>query len=121
MLSQVTFLFRIIFNLFRSRKNLLITISIQQKEIGILKRRACNKRLIIRRTNCIILIVLNRLGKIRDTISIVNPETLLFWRRELIKWFRTYKCAKRAGRQPVSKERKQLILNMRNENIYWGC
>ena len=120
MLSLLTFLFRIIFNLFQSRKNLLITISLQQKEIEILKRKRCNKRLFIRQADRIILVVLNRLGKIKDSISIVKPATLLFWQRELINRFWTYKSSKHAGRPPVSEEIKQLILGMKNDNIYWG-
>jgi transposase InsO family protein len=120
MLSILTFLFKIIFNLFQSKKNLLLTISLQQKEIEILKRKSRNKPLFISQIDRIILVVLNRIGKIKDSISIVKPETLLFWQRELIKKFWTFKSLNAPGRPPVSVEVKQLILSMKNNNLYWG-
>jgi hypothetical protein len=45
MFSLLTFLIRVFFNLFKSRKNLLIQLSIQKKEIEILLRQNQKKRL----------------------------------------------------------------------------
>lgn len=120
MLSILAFLFNLIFHLFYSKKKLLITISLQHKEIEILKRKNHKKRPSIRQADCIVLVVLNRIGNIRDSISIVKPETLLFWQRQLIKKFWTFRHSKPVGRPPVSKEIKQLILSMKNENLYGG-
>jgi transposase InsO family protein len=38
----------------------------------------------------------------------------------LVKHFWTFKSQKRVGRPPVSNEIKQLILTMKNDNLYWG-
>jgi hypothetical protein len=114
MVSVLTFLFNLIFNLFQSKRKLLIKITVQQKEIEILKRKRGKKRAFIRHADRILLVVLDRVGKIRDSISIVKPETLLFWQRELIKRFWTYRSSKRSGRPQVTGEIKQLILGMKN-------
>jgi len=59
---------------------------------------------------------------IKDKISIVKPETLLKWQRQLIKSFWTFNSKKRRkGRPPVPMEIKSLILKMKNENITWGA
>ena len=45
MFCLITFLFRIFFNLFKSKKELIAQISIQQKEIEILKRKQGKSRI----------------------------------------------------------------------------
>lgn len=50
----------------------------------------------------------------------MKPETVLRWKRQLIKHFWTCKVKRRVGRPPVKNEIKQLILAMKNDNLYWG-
>jgi len=118
MFSIITFLFRAIFNLFKSKKQLSIQNCLQKKEIEILKRQNQNKHLTIYHTDRIIISILNRIGHIKQIISIVKPETVLRWQRELIKRFWTFKTKYRVGRPPVPNEIKQLILSMKNDNLY---
>ena len=120
MFSFITFLFRVILNLFKSKKQLSIQNCLQKKEIEILLRQNQKKRLNIFHSDRIILSVINAAGHIKETISIVKPETVLRWQRELIKKFWTFKTKNRVGRPPVPNEIKQLILNMKDDNLYWG-
>ncbi len=120
MFSFLAFLFRLIFHLFESKKRLLVQVSLQQKELEILKRHHRKKRVRFRHSDRIILSILHRVGHIRDHLSIVKPETVLGWQRQLIKQFWTFKRKKRVGRPPVSHEIKQLILSMKNDNLFWG-
>lgn len=53
-------------------------------------------------------------------MTLVKPSTLLDWQRRFIKNYWTYKH-KSPGRRPVSKEIKNLILEMKLENQLWGC
>ena len=121
MFSLLTFLFRLIFNLFQSKKKLLIKTCIQQKEIEILKRTNRKRRPLINQADRMILAILNYSGDIRHSISIVKPETVIRWQQELIKQFWTYNHSKPVGRPSVSQDIKQLILSMKNDNNYWGC
>jgi hypothetical protein len=68
----------------------------------------------------IIFSVLYKVGNIKAVVSIVKSETVLRWQKELIKRFWTYKTKKRVGRPHVQSEIKQLILSMKNDNLYWG-
>jgi len=120
MFSLLSFLFHALFSLFKSKKDLIVQNSLQKKEIEILLRKKQQKRLKIYHKDRIVLSILNRISPIKETISIVKPETLLRWQRQLIKQFWTFKCDNRKGRPPVEKEIKQLILSMKNDNLYWG-
>jgi hypothetical protein len=71
-------------------------------------------------TDRIIFSIINKIGTIKGNVTIVEPETVLRWQRELIKRVWTFKTKKRVGRPPVRIEIKQLILSMKNDNLYWG-
>ena len=77
MFSLLTFLIGVTFTLFKSRKNLIIQLSLQKKENEILLRQHQKKRLKLHHCDRIIFALLNRIGHIKDTISIVKPETVL--------------------------------------------
>ena len=76
MFYLLAFLFRLMFNLFESKKQLLAQISLQQKELEILKRHHRKKRVRFLHSDRIILSILNRIGYIKDHLSIVKPETV---------------------------------------------
>jgi putative transposase len=120
MFALITFLFRAFFNLFKSKKQLSIQNCLQKKEIEILLRQNQKKRLNIYQSDRILFSVLNRIGSIKECIFIVKPETVLRWQRELIRRFWTFQSKNRVGRPPVPDEIKQLILNMKDDNLYWG-
>jgi len=118
MFSLPTFLFRFIFNLCKSKKELVVQISIQQKEIEVLKRQQGRRRIKFLHSDRIVFSILNRVGHLKEHLKLVKPETVLRWQRQLIKHFWTFKGKKRVGRPPVRHEIKQLIVAMKNDNIY---
>ena len=58
-------------------------------------------------------------GIVEKHLCIVKPETLLKWQRAFIKKKWTYKRNK-PGRPALTKQIKQLILQMKNDNFLWG-
>jgi putative transposase len=56
----------------------------------------------------------------RWPVFLVSPQTLLRWQRELVgrKW--TYR-RRRAGRPPLDRERRELVVRLARENPRWGC
>jgi len=84
MFSLLNFLVGVIFNLFKSKKELIVQIFLQKKEIEILRRQNQKKRLKLHHCDRIIFSILNRIGNIKDTISIIKPETVLRWQKHLI-------------------------------------
>ena len=120
MFSLLTFLIGAIFNLLKSKQELIIQICLHKKELEILKRHNQKKRLKFNHCDRTIFSILNRIGNIKETLSIVKPETVPGWQKHLIKRFWTYKTKNRVGRPPVHSEIKQIILSMKNDNLYWG-
>ncbi len=64
------------------------------------------------------LVMLNRAADIKCQLTLVKPQTVLSWQRNMIKRFWTFEHspAKR-GRKPVDAQVKNLILSMRNDNL----
>ena len=120
MFLLLTFLSRLIFHLCKSKKELVVQISIRQKEIEILKRKQGRGRIRFLHSDRIVSSILNRVHHLKEHLTLVKPETVLRWQRKVIKHFWTFKRKKRVGRPPVSNEIKQLILAMKNNNLFWG-
>jgi putative transposase len=63
----------------------------------------------------------HRLGRaaLRDVATVVTPDTLLRWHRQLVarKWMST---TKRSGRRGVLAEIRQLVVRMAEDNPTWG-
>jgi putative transposase len=116
MYSLLSFLIKATFLLFQSKKKLLIQLCLHKKEIEILKRQNPKTKLIFKNYDRIVFAAMNKVSDIKGHISIGKPDTVLHWQKQLIKRF----WKNRGGRPPVKHEVKQLIFNMKNDNIYWG-
>ena len=57
----------------------------------------------------------------KESVTLIKPETVLKWQRNLIRKFWTFRSDKPGmGRPPVHASIKELILDMKNKNLYWG-
>ncbi len=93
-----------------------------KKENQVLRRKIKLQRIRVDRFDKFIFVFLNLIGDIRNLITIVSPRTLLNWQNKLIKSFWTFKQKdSHPGRPPVSGEVKNLILEMKNDNLFWGA
>ncbi len=124
MFSFLCSLLNSIFNtIFRRRKNVLFTMLLLKKENEIYKRHLNlqNKKLHFRKNEEFALTMIKALSaRAINHLTIVKPETLLNWQRRFIKNFWSYKH-KSPGRRPVSRDIKNLILEMKLDNYLWGC
>jgi hypothetical protein len=84
MFSFLTFVCRLIFNLGMSKKDLLLQVSLQEKEIEILKRKHRGGRLRFRLSDRVVFAILNKAGHLKERFTVVKPETVLGWQRQLI-------------------------------------
>ena len=124
MFNFIRSLLNSVFNIiFRNRKNLIFTMLLLKKENEIYKRQLNfkNKRLHFRKSDKFSLAMIRALSaRAINHLTIVKPETLLSWQRRFIKNFWSYKHTP-PGRKPVSRDLKNLILEMKQENYLWGC
>jgi len=121
---MVTFfasLLRLFLQIFRSKRTIVSEIALVRKENEILLRRLGRKRVAFGFYDKLFIVVLNRAADIKDRLTLIKPETVLLWQRNMIKRFWTFEHspAKR-GRKPVDADIKNLILSMKNDNLLWG-
>ena len=61
----------------------------------------------------------------KDYLFIVQPETVIGWHRNLFKIYWSFISKnlfrKTAGRTPIMRELKELIIRIKTENISWGA
>ena len=104
----------------RSKSQLIAENALLRQQLIILKRQV--KRPPITRTDRILLILLARLVHTwRQTLLIVQPDTLLRWHRELFRlyWKRRSKTASHSPK--VAAETIALIREMATNNRLWGA
>jgi hypothetical protein len=66
-------------------------------------------------------VFLNKIMVVKDYFIIVQPSTVLRWQETIIRWLWTFKHQPGIkGRRPVERDIRNLILNMKNENLFWG-
>ena len=109
--------------MFTRRQDLIFTLTILKKENQIYKRQLNQKKVynFLKRRDRLFLSMLFKLSRrATNHLTIVKPSTLLDWQRRFVKNFWTYKH-KTPGRKPVTKDIKELILQMKQENQLWGC
>ena len=110
----------IFLSIYKSKKSLICEIALLKKEIEILKRKR-KKRVLTNHFDRLFFVILNKITNIKDYISIVKPETVLRWQRNIIKQFWTNKSSgKKKGRKITSKDIRNIILSIKNDNILWG-
>jgi len=118
--SLLSSIFRTVFY---KRKNVIFTMLLLKKENEIYKchLNLQNKKLHFRKNDKFALSMIKALStRAMNHLTIVKPETLLSLRRRFIKNFWSYKH-KTPGRRPVTRDIKNLILEMKQDNYLWGC
>lgn len=109
--------------IFRKRKNLIFTMLLLKKENEMYKRhlKLQDKRLHFRKSDKLTFSMIKALSaRAMNHLTVVNPETLLVWQRRFVKNFWSYKN-NTPGRKPISRDVKNLILEMKQENYLFGC
>jgi len=121
MIAFFTTLLRLFLQAFRSKRNILSENALLKKENEILVRRLGKKRVHFDFYDKLFLVALHRAADIKHRLTLVEPETVLYWQRALLKRFWTFEHQPaQRGRKPVDADVKNLILSMKNENLLWG-
>jgi hypothetical protein len=81
MIAFFASLLRFFLQAFRSKKNILTENALLKKENEILVRRMGKKRVHFDFYDKLFLVVLNRAADIKHRLTLVKPETVLYWQR----------------------------------------
>ncbi len=120
-----TFVYLIVRNLFalvwlltRPRRSKEFEILLLRHELAVLRRHAGRPR--VTRADRALFAALSRvLPRTAWTNLMVKPDTLLRWHRQLVARRWTY-VHRRAGRPPLQRSLRELILRLARENPPWG-
>ena len=109
--------------LLSKKKDIIFTLILLRKENEIYKRQLNlrHKSIKLQRKKRLFFSLISPISaRAISHLTLVKPSTILDWQKRFIKNYWTYEH-KVTGRKPVSKEIKDLILEMKTENQLWGC
>lgn len=111
-------LFALVWLLARPRRSKEVEILVLRHELAILRRQGTTPKLT--RADRALLAALSRsLDRSSWRLFSVRPETLLRWHRQLVARRWTYPH-RSAGRPPLERSLRELILRFADENPHWG-
>jgi putative transposase len=104
----------------RSRTELIAENALLRQQLIVLNRQVKQPQLTQR--DRVRLVLLSRFTKYwKQTIHIVQPETILRWHRELFRFYWKRKSKPKDKKRHISPETIVLIQQMANENRLWGA
>jgi hypothetical protein len=121
MASMLTLILTGLLVALRTRRALALENLALRHQLAVLQRAAPRPRL--RRSDRLLWVLLSRLWRgWAETISIVQPETVIRWHRTGFKLFWTWKSRRNGpGRPAVAPEIRALIRRMSEANALWGA
>jgi hypothetical protein len=103
--------------LFRSADSKELEIVVLRHELAILRRQV-HRPTFRPADRCVLAAASQLLPRVRWSVFLVTPATLLRWHRWRVAKRWTY--AGRPGRPPIAKQRRALIVRLARENPRWG-
>ncbi len=104
----------------RRRSDLILENALLRQQLVILRRQV--KRPHFNNRDRLILVLLARLTRFwKQTLLIVQPDTLLRWHREMFRWVWWLKSRPQNRPPRVAAETIQLIQQMASDNQLWGA
>jgi len=119
MLKFLTFIVKLLLYIITPKACLIVKLLTVEKQTEILNRKR-SKQVKTGKSDRIIFSILNQFQDIRQDIRIVKPETVLKWATQLKKNFWTRNTKHYPGRPSVKKETRDLVIDMKNNNLFWG-
>ena len=106
----------------RSRMDLIKENAFLRQQMIILSRQP-KRPALTWRDRVILVLLANKLRTWKESLLIVQPDTLLRWHREMFRrvWKRKSKAKNKAHRPPITKAIVALIQQMYRENRGWGA
>ena len=119
----VCFLFKIMHLPFSRVKQELIAeflLVVKENELLHRKLKATGKKIRFRRPDRLFFAVLSRFTEKLKSLTLLKPDTVRTWYRNFLKKKWTFPSKNKGGRPRTSRDIRELVLRLKNENISWG-
>lgn len=107
-------------DLTRRKSDLLLENALLRHPLVVLQRQSKRPQLSWK-DRLFLMLLASQLPTWRQTLLIIQPDTLLRWHRDLFKHFWRHRSQLRGGRPPLSPEIISLIQRMATEKRLWGA
>jgi putative transposase len=112
-------LFALVWLLARPRRSKEFEILLLRHELAVLRRHAGRRPRLTRADRALLVALSRAVPRTVWTNLAVKPDTLLRWHRQLVARRWTY-AQRKAGRPPLERSLRELILRLARENPHWG-
>ena len=120
MLNRALAVARTLLAIFASRADLILENLALRQQLAVLRRKQPRPRL--RASDRVFWLALRRWWpRWKETLAIVQPETVIRWHREGFRRYWRWKSRPRAGRPSTTAEIRALVRRMAAENPTWGA
>ena len=120
MLHRALAVARALLAIFASRADLILENLALRRQLAVLRRKHPRPRL--RASDRVFWLALRRCWpRWKETLAMVQPETVIRWHREGFRRYWRWKSRRRAGRPSTTAEIRALVRRMAAENPTWGA
>ena len=106
---------------FRTQVALEAEIAMLRHQLNVLRRQASSRPRLTAADRLLFVWLCRLFPSLRDTIAIVQPDTVLRWHRSGFRLYWRWKSQARSGRPQIPIEVRSLIRRMSVENPLWGA
>ena len=112
----------VVVDLTRPKSELILENAFLRQQLIVLQRQK-KRPALTRRDRVMLVLLASKLRRWKETLIVVQPDTLLRWHRDLFRWVwrRKSKAKGRRGREPLTAEDVALIRRLAKENRSWGA
>jgi putative transposase len=105
---------------FRSRADLALEILALRQQVAVFKRK--RPRPSLNSSDRLFWVLLRQLwSDWKSVLIVVKPDTVVGWHRAGFRWYWRWKSRRRSGRPRATRETRELIVRLAEENTGWGA
>jgi hypothetical protein len=121
MIALICFVLAVLTSPFKSKSRLEAENAVLRHQLLVLRRRVRGRAQPSNSDRWFLVQMYRWFPSILKVVTIVQPETLVSWRRAGLRRYWRWKSRRRGGRPPIETELRALIRQMSTENLLWGA
>jgi transposase InsO family protein len=121
MIGLLCFILAVLASPFKSKSRLEAEKAVLRHQLMVLRRKVRGRSQLTNNDRWFLVHMYRCFPSISKVVTIVQPETLVRWRRAGFRRYWRWKSRRRGGRPRIEMELRALIRQMSTENLLWGA